>query len=211
MVLRNTFVNAILLSSFEPSETVPKRRKAPAVKWADSSNTEEKNAIATVITDKPLEPVLVHKTISNDSLKPIISNETESISTNLFDLLPQCSCENMERPKTILVPGSSEPDTFVIPAVKMERKREGVNGKIYTNQGKSPFKKSEGKKNAYDRLEEERKYSSDNIKKILPDIWGNNVNNIIIQNPQKVEFNTYISRDTTNKKSQSESKKVTSD
>ena len=181
MVLRNTYINALLLSDFTAPETAPKAQKPSAVKWADTIKPEKNKTIATVINDKPIHQISVHKTIPKNSLKSII-NKTEIITTNPYVFHEE---------ERIDMAGA---DVFAVPV--KERKRKEVDNKIYMKQGKSPFKKAKTKK-----LENERKYGSDTLKKIqpdfFPDVWRTN---IIIQNPQKVEFNTFISRDVVNHK-----------
>eukprot|EP00826_Nyctotherus_ovalis_P026859 TRINITY_DN2094_c0_g3_i1.p2 TRINITY_DN2094_c0_g3~~TRINITY_DN2094_c0_g3_i1.p2 ORF type:complete len:194 (-),score=54.46 TRINITY_DN2094_c0_g3_i1:533-1114(-) len=186
MVLRNTYINALLLSSFMPPEAETKPQKPSAIKWADATRPEEKNAIATVISDKPIETITVHKAIPKASLKPIIIKEAEDLFLNPFSI-PKESVEILDT------------DMFAIPIVERNKKRKEVDNKIYMKQGKSPFKKA--RRETAKRLENEKKYGSDTLKKIqpdfFPDMWRPN---IIIQNPQKVEFNTFISRDVVDKK-----------
>jgi hypothetical protein len=176
MVLRNTYINALLLSGFTAPEAIPKAQKPSTVKWVDMMKPEEKKTVATVISDKPIKLINAHKTIPKNMLKPII-NKAEFISANPYVFPDE---EKID---------IAEADMFAVPVKK--RKRKEVDNKIYMKQGKSPFKKAKTKK-----LENERKYGSDTLKRIqpdfFPDIWRTN---IIIQNPQKVEFNTFISRD----------------
>lgn len=186
MVLRNTYINALLLSSFMSPEAETKPQKPSAIKWADTAKPEEKKAIATVISDKPVEAVTVHKEIPKASLKSIIVKEAEDLFLNPFSI-PKESVEMLDA------------DMFAIPIVERSKKRKEVDNRIYMKQGKSPFKKA--RKETAKRLESEKKYGSDTLKKIqpdfFPDVWRPN---IIIQNPQKVEFNTFISRDVVDKK-----------
>ena len=168
----------LLLSSLSGPDPSTKEKKPSGVKWVDTTEPNKKTAIATVITDKPLEAVVVHKIISKDSLKPIMNKDIE-IFTSDFQI-----------PQNYL-----DMNVYEIPEERKNIKREEINNKVYTKKGISPFKKSNGKNERQTNLEQEIKNEPDIYKKmhadLFPDIFGGS--NIIIQNPQKVEFNTFIS------------------
>ncbi len=76
LILRNTYINAMLLPAMvSGGGKGPKKGKPLGVRWADSKS-ETKQQVATVITDEKtgpeLEQVVAHRNISQRSLKPIM-------------------------------------------------------------------------------------------------------------------------------------------
>ena len=82
LILRNTYINALLLSALGVKQTESKKKKTVSVKWVDNK-PENKQDIATVIVDKQhtpgnVEHVTAHRTIPQRSLKPIIRSIPQS-------------------------------------------------------------------------------------------------------------------------------------
>lgn len=81
LILRNTYINAMLLPLVPPA-TQPSKEKheETKVKWADNKS-EQKVGISSVIPDQQFtgEAVIVHRTISKQNLKSIFRPSTNEI------------------------------------------------------------------------------------------------------------------------------------
>ena len=190
IILRNTYINALLLSNL-PYKIQPKRKKAAGLKWANHN-------LATVIPDSlPNKEIVIHKIIQTDSLKPIIAKEDEQESINN---VVENTKENFDK---------YYQDTPTIPIPKNIPKSKKSNKKEIN---KMNFIEKKYKNEILDIVDSCTKHAGESNKihdEVSNAISNTKINNIIIQNPQNVELNTYIARTIIdNKKSSQKNKKV---
>jgi len=166
MMLRNTYINALLLSS-SVCEKQRKRKKGLRVQWADK--VEYKQGIAIFIEDKGSREE-VNSLVKQ--VKPIIVKDPEVIITKP---------DKEERP---------EPDMVAIPIA-----RGGVKPRKTSKKDKRNMMERKYKDEILEIVNLSAKCANEGTKKeSVPHIINNNINSIIIQNPQNIEVNAFISR-----------------
>lgn len=182
ITLRNTYVNALLLPNFA-FRGLAKRKKNAGVKWPD--RMEEKKEIASFIPDIPsFKEANEYKTAPVEPLKPIISGD-------LIQKEPIKTVIEVEEVKEEV--DKQEPDMIAVPitkgAVKLKKipKRESNKRNLMEKKYKDEI---------LEIVDLSAKCASEGIKdskEIANIINNNNINSIIIQNPQNIQLNTFIS------------------
>jgi hypothetical protein len=165
VMLRNTYINALLLSNLV-SEKQKKQKKGLGVQWIDK--TEHKQDIEAKGNDEGVDKMI-------RQVKSIIIKDPEVIITE------------SDKP---------EHDIIAIPIVRNEIKQRKTSKKDKKNTMDRKYK---------DEILEIVDWSAkcvneDTKKESMSHIINNNINSIIIQNPQNIEVNTFISRAVNDKK-----------
>lgn len=106
MILRNTYINALLLSQFPCPINAKKLKKKRELVWIDSNNTEEKQPIATVIEDSVTDKIHVKV---NGFLKTAMK-KTDPVNDNNLQNEYFTEFEDQKGPDMFAVPiGRSNP------------------------------------------------------------------------------------------------------